>query len=367
VITPIPEDTSEDVADSEENGEEDTDKAEPTPTPVIVEQSIDATLDDYTAMYEEMRQLSYESSKSLLEVTGFFTVTDWLFDTSAEQTVSSTGMIVGSNSTEYLVLASLDRIKDANSVKIKFSDTAYVDATVLDYESELNIALLSVVIEDIPTIYRTALQVADLGESNTITVGTPVIALGNPNGYIDSMEVGIVTSRGSYANITDNRMELFTTDMDFNKNSDGIIINMRGRVVGWITRTVEDENNPDVSAIIGISKLIPIIYQMGYQQPRIYFGIYADDITTDIKQQHNITNGIYVSEVQADSPAFNAGLKNGDIILYINEQAILNTNNFYNTIASFKADDEITVTVLRTSGTTDREVILTVTLTEKVQ
>lgn len=366
-ITPIPENMGSDTADNEENGENDTEKVEVTPTPVIVEQSIDATLDDYSAMYEEIRQLSYESGKSLLEVTGFYTVTDWLFNTSAEQKVSSTGMIVGSNSTRYLVLVSLDRVKNANSVKIKFSDTTYVDATILDYETELNIALLSVMIEDIPTIYRSALQVADLGESNTLSVGTPVIALGNPNGYIDSMAVGIVTSRGSYANISDNRIELFTTDMEFNKNSDGIIINMRGRVVGWITRTLEDENNPEVSSAVGISKLVPIIYQMGYQQPRIYFGIYADDITTDVKQQHNITNGIYVSEVQADSPAFNAGVKNGDIILYINDQPILNTNNFYNTIGSFKADDEVTVSVLRTSGATDKEVQLKVTLIEKIQ
>lgn len=367
IITPIPDKQIEDVTDAEDETEEDPDDAEPTPTPVIVEQTIDATLNDYTAIYEDMRQMTYDTKKSLLEVASTFTVTDWLFGTSAEQTVSTTGMIVGSTPTDYLILVSLDRVKDANSVRIKFSDTSLIDATILDYEAELNIAVLSVTIEDIPMIYRKALQVANLGESNTISVGTPIIALGNPNGYIDSMEVGIVTSRGGFANITDNRMELFSTDMEFNSNSDGIIINMKGRVVGWITRTIKDENNTEISSVIGISKLLPIIYQMGNQEPRIYFGIIADDMPDDVKQQHNITNGIYVSGVQADSPAFDAGLKSGDIILSINDQAILNTNNFYNTIATFKPEDQITISALRTSGTTDRELTLTVTLTEKIQ
>lgn len=364
IITPIPEETIDDV---EEDTDEVAEDAVPTPTPVIVEQSIDATLEDYTSMYEEMRQMSYNSKKSLLEVASTFTVNDWLFGTSADQTVSTTGMIVGSTPTEYLILVSLDRVKEANNVKIKFSESSYIDTALVDYETELNIAILSVVIEDIPMIYRKALQVANLGESNTISVGTPIIALGNPNGYIDSMEVGIVTSRGSFANITDNRMELFSTDMEFNSKSDGIIINMKGRVIGWITRTIKDENNTEINSVIGISKLLPIIYRMGNQEPRVYFGIIADDMPQDVKQQHNITNGIYVSEVQPDSPAFIAGLKSGDIILYINDQAILNTNNFYNTIATFKPEDQITIRAIRTSGTTDRELLLTVTLTEKTQ
>ncbi len=378
-LTPEAEVTSIPVEDIEGQGNTEGDEgnegetsenvteAEPTPTPVIVEQTIDATLKDYIAIYDEMRQLTYETNKSLVEVASTFTVTDWLFNTSAEETVFTTVLIVASNSAEYLIMVSLDRIQDAKSIRIRFSDSAYVDAVPLDYESEINIALLSVTIADIPQIYRAALQVADLGESNTISVGTPVMALGNPNGYIDSMEVGIVTSRGSYANITDNRMELFNTDMEFNNKSDGVIVNMKGRIIGWITRTVKEKNNSDVSTVMGISKLIPLIYQMGYQQPRVYFGIIVDDMTTDVKNAHKITSGIYVSEVQADSPAFNAGIKNGDIILDIDDQPILNTNYFYNIISSYKPDNEVVVKLQRTTGATQKEVFVTVTLTEKMK
>ncbi len=339
----------------------------PTPTPVIVEQFIDATLDDYQTMYDEMRKLSYEAGKSIVEVTSTFTVTDWLFGTSAEQTVSSSGLIVGSNSTNYLILVSLDRVKDANNVRIKFSDTFYVNATIQDYETELNIALLTILIQDISATYRTGLKIADLGESNTVVAGSPVIAIGNPNGFMNSIEVGIVTSRGSYATITDNRMELFHTDMDFNKKSDGVIINLKGKVIGWITRTVKDDEIDGLSTVIGISKLNSLIHQMGNQKPRIYFGIMADDMTIDVKQEHNISNGIFISEVKVDSPAFEAGLKNGDIILAVNSMTIINTGNFYNAIASYKTGDQVVVKILRAIGANEKEMELTVTLANKVQ
>jgi S1-C subfamily serine protease len=302
--------------------------------------------------------LSYEANKSLVVVSSTFTVTDWLFGTSAEKTVDTTGLIIGNNNndTEFMILVSLDRVKDANNIRIKFSDTTYADAVLLDYETEVNVALLSVLKADISQSYLSGLQVADIGESNTIPIGSPVVAIGNPNGYIDSLEIGIVTSKGSYANITDNRVELFNTDIDFHENSDGIIINLKGKVVGWITRTLSDEDNEGLSSVVGISKLLPVIYQMAYQQPRIYFGIIAEDITSDVKQELSLTSGIFVSEVQADSPAFEAGLKNGDIILSIDEQSILGTNNFYNTIAANKAGDTITVKVLRTVGSSPKEI-----------
>ena len=358
--------TKEDGEVSENINEGNTEgsgQEEPINNTVI--QKIDAGLEDYTSIYNEIRMLINEVDKSLVNVTSSYQVDDWFG--ASEKTIHTTGVIVASNTTDYLILVSLDRVQEAESVKIKFSDTTYVEAVLLDYEAELNIALLSLSMEDIPELYRNALKVAEFGESYGITVGNPVIALGNPNGHINSMDVGIVTSKGSYASITDNRIELFNTDMEDNENTDGVIINLEGKIVGLITRTLKDDLNEGLSTAIGISKIKPIIIKMGYQVPRIYFGIKADDMTEDIKRQHSITSGIYINEVLADSPAFKAGLRDGDIIINVNDQAILNTNNFYNIITSYQVGQKLKVKLKRTTGNTEKEKNITVVLEEKVQ
>ncbi len=349
--------------DTKPDDRDDTETTQPTIVNPII-QKIDARVEDFTDMYSEIREVAYEASKSLVYVNCNMTVFD-IFGNSVEKTINTSGVIVANNNADYLILVSLDRVKEANSVQIKFSDTVYVDAALQDYESELNLALLAVAIKDIPQIYLNGLQVADLSKPYTITVGTPVLALGNPNGHTGSMDIGIISSRGSWANITDNRIELFNTNMINNAYSDGAIINLNGEFIGLITRTLSEDVNEELCTAIDISNITSYILQLSNQEPRIYFGIKADDMTELIKKENDVTEGIYVNEVQSDSPAFEAGLKNGDIILTVDEHVILNTNYFYKIIADCKAGDELAVKIKRMTANGFKEMDLTVKLAEK--
>lgn len=372
-ITPVSFPTQHpDGTDSEEANSQVTPTAVPkyvetpvkaTPDPVI--QKIDAGIKDFTNMYSEIHKIAYEMNKSQLYITSTFTVFD-IFGNEVEKTIDTSGIIVANNNTDFLVLVSLDGVQDAKSIKVKF-DTTYIDAEVQDYESELNLALLAVAIKDIPKISLNELQIADLGESYSIAVGNPVIALGNPNGHFGSMDVGIISSKGSWADVTDNRIDLFNTNMDSNAYSDGVIVDMNGLVIGWITRTLREDVNEELNTAIGISELKPVIEQMANQNPRIYFGIKTDDLTEDAKQEHELQNGIFVSEVLSESPAFDAGLKNGDIILSVSDQIVLSTNNFYSTISGFKDGQEVAVKIKRSAGSVEKEITLSVVMAEKVQ
>lgn len=332
--------------------------------PVI--QKITADLTDLQSMSDEIHKMTLNVDKSIVDITCTFPVVDW-FNKSVDKTVDTTGVIVADNTADYLILVSLDRVKDANSIKLKFSDTAYVDAAIQDYESELNLALLAVAKEDIPSIYLNNLQVAELSETYLAAVGSPVVALGSPNGHPDSMDVGIITSKGSWADITDNKIELFNTNIEDNTESDGIIVNLDGKIVGIITRTLKEDDNKDISTVIGISKIKSYIEKMANQKPRIYFGIKADDLIDSAKQEHDVSNGIYVNEVLADSPAFKAGMKSGDIIMSVDDDNVLNVNSFYYMISSLAPDTQITVKVKRTSGTEDKDMDIKVVLGEKPQ
>lgn len=334
------------------------------PDTVIQQITKDADIEDYINMNNEIRKIANEANKSLLNISSNFTVYD-LFGNEVEKTINTSGVIVANNGTDFIVLVSLDNVQNANSIKVKFSDMVYVDAHIQDYESELNLAILAVGLKDVPKIYQDVYKVAVPGESYTLTVGTPVIALGNPNGHLGSMDIGIITSKGSWADVTDNRIDLFNTNMDSNAYSDGIIVNLEGQMVGLITHNLRDGINEELCTVIGISELLPIIEQMSNKEPRVCFGIKADDMTIDAKKDYEIENGIYVKEVLSVSPAFDAGIKNGDIILSVNDQTVVSIDNFYRILLNYKIGDQLSVKIKR--GSTLKEHDLIVTLAEKVK
>lgn len=329
----------------------------------VIYQSIDADVDDFKKIYNDIRNIANKSSKSLVTVSGIVEGKD-VFGNPTEKKTTTCGLVVADANEELTIVVSLDRIKDASKVKLELSATEYAEAELLAYDEDLNLAIVTVKLENIHKMYLTSIGVAKLGESYTVTVGNPVLALGCPNGYQGSMDIGIITSRDSAINIVDNKIELFNTNMQFSDNGDGVIINMQGEVVGLITRTLKEGNNKKLSTAIGISKIRPIILSMANQTPRIYFGIVAEDMTKEAWQVYSINNGIYINEVRSDSPAFTAGLKSGDIILKIDDKDINSVYNFNTVLSGYKPGDKVEITIKRTSGT-DKDMKLSVVLAEK--
>jgi S1-C subfamily serine protease len=336
------------------------------PDTVIIERPpIDADIDDYRSIYDELRKLSLDVEKSLVTVVSINDETDVWFGTNVELVHETSGLIFHNDGINLLILVSYDRIKDADAIKIQFSDNFTVDAVIQDYEKELNLAMLAVPLESIPVTYMGSLQVAKLGESYTLSVGSPILALGSPNGHTGSMEAGMISGRNSYAYITDNKLDLFNTDITDHPNSDGVIVNMKGEVIGLITRTLKGEQNEGLSTAVGISKIRLILGNMVNKIPRNYVGVKTLDMPEAAKQEYKVDNGIYVNEVIEDSPAFEAGILNGDIILQIDDNTVLNTNSFFNFISSYVPEDEVQVKILRTTGSTQREMDIKLILSAK--
>jgi len=352
----LPANTKEDNGQAEDGRE---DKSQQ----VMVE-TISADIDDFIAIYNDLKKLSYDTEKSILTVSSIIQGKDW-FGNPIEKKICTTGIVMDNSDNQLKLLVSLDRVKDASSIKIEFNDSASVDAVLLDYETELNLAVISVNITDIPVKFYDDITVARLGESYSLAVGTPIMALGNPNGYTSSIDIGIITSKGSTVSITDNELDLFHTNMIFNSESDGVIVNLKGEIIGIITRTLKDGTNKDISTVIGISKIKSYIEKMLSQTSRIYCGVIAENLPQTAKNEYNVVNGVYVYEVIKDSPAFNAGLMSGDIILNVEDRNIYNMNIFYGTISEYEPGTEVTFKIKRTSVSTDKILDLKVILDAK--
>jgi S1-C subfamily serine protease len=330
----------------------------------VIYKSIDADIEDYVTILSEIKELSNEAARSILTVSCIVEDKDW-FDNPIEKKVNTSGIVVKNNGTSLLLLVSLDRVKEANSIKVEISESTSVEAVLHDYESELNLAILAVNAADIPARLLGDIKVANLGESYALTVGSPIIALGNPSGYISSMDIGIITSKGSTISITDNELDLFNTNMTFTKDSDGVIVNFKGEVIGLITRTLKQNINKELSTVLGITRVKPYIERMVNQKSRIYCGIVAENLPESVMLEHNVKSGIYVYEVKTDSPAFNAGIRSGDIILGVGDGFISNMNNFYRVINEYEPGTEVVFKVKRSN--TDKEIELKVVIAEKKQ
>ncbi|MBE5960788.1 MAG: PDZ domain-containing protein [Lachnospiraceae bacterium] len=344
----------------------------PTPEPeeekqeevTVVEQKVDATIADYEKVVNEIKRVATSVSYSLVTVTAVENGVDW-FNDAYETRKDTSGIVIGENKIDLLILTNFDRIQNADKIEITFGSTTTVSAELWEYDEDCNLAVVAVPLKDIPSQQLSQIKTAVLGESYSITVGTPIIALGNPNGYAGSMEIGMITSKGSIIYTTDNKLELFNTDITDNENSDGIIVNMKGEIIGIITRTLREDVNQQLSTAIGISRLKGLIEKMANKEERVYFGIRGEDVPLSVLQEQNLENGIYVNEVLADSPAFKAGIKQGDIITSINDTNVVSITNFANILNTLEPKQIVKVSINRNLKNEMKEMSFQVTLQKK--
>ena len=181
--------------------------------------------------------------------------------------------------------------------------------------------------------------------------------------------MGIITI-DKQMSITDSELDLFNTNMVFNNESDGIIINFKGEIIGLITRTLNKDSKTEQGTILGISKVKSYIHRMVNQTPRVYCGVIAENLTELAKIEHDVPRGVYVYDVMTDSPAYKGGLMSGDIILNVSSRVIANMNNFYSAISEYEPGDVVVLKVKRTSVSSSNksnEIKLRITLDKKKQ
>lgn len=301
-------------------------------------------------------------NRSVVTVSSVINGVDW-FDNPSELKDATSGLMIARTDASLFLLSAYDRISDANSIQVTFSNGNTVEAQLSGYDKETGLAVLSVALADIPSSIRKNLEPVALGDSYYAKPGTPVLALGSPNGQVYSMDFGMVSSDFIDRYITDNKLELFYTSMLSAEAGEGAIVDLKGRILGIITHS--EDKDTDFCTAMGISRLKPLIEKLINNESRASLGVIVNDIPSEYKESISIENGIYISTVNNNSPALDAGLKSGDIILRVDDYDITGVAMFSNLISSHRPKDSITLSIYRTSRADDREMKVTVTLGKK--
>lgn len=239
---------------------------------------------------------------------------------------------------------------EAVEVSVLFSDESELEAKIIAFDRETDIAVLKV--------DETNLTPAKFGDSNDIRIGELVIAIGNPLGFdlFGSVTSGIVSALDRQIAINDKNMNLIQTDAAINSgNSGGPLVNSCGQVIGINSAKMSSSYSSSAS-IEGLGFAIPIteaktiiddLINYKYVKGRPKIGIGTRDVTETISSYYNIPMGVFVASVEEGSSAEFAGIEVGDVIIGIQGEPV-STSEELNTIKNkYKAGEEITLTITR--------------------
>lgn len=309
----IPDDHTEEAVQTEPAVSEQT-----TPETIMVENEI--TLEDYGVLFAQLRGLSKEVRRSVVTVTALSNDIDW-FNEAYESRGQASGMIIGDNGVELLILTKYNEIENCDGMQVTFVDDTVVAAALKKYDVTTGLAVISVNLSDISDETGAKILKATLGNSKRLEAGTPIMAIGQADGNEDSLKIGTLTSVNNRQSVVDAEYTILATDMTKNAGADGILVNLKGEVIGIIQDQYVAQSMQDVLSAYAISDIKSLLEHLSNNQDVTYLGVSGVSVTLEA-QSTGVPEGIYVTEVELDSPAMRGGIQSGDVLQAINGQKI---------------------------------------------
>ena len=279
------------------------------------------TVDDYQHIQNELYAIGNSANKSIVTITSVQSDTDW-FNNSYEIEGQGAGAIVADENGELLILTEKKAISKAERISVTFINDAAAEAELKKYDGNTGIAILSVDKSQLDSATLSAITVAQIGNFNTVSKGQIVLALGSPLGTSYSILSGSITSRGNEITTLDNNYSVFTTDIVGSKNGSGILINVNGEIVGLIMQDYSSAGASNTLTAVAISEVSELLNLLMAGEDIPYLGISGTTVTDKIADKYTVPKGVYVKEVEMDSPAMLAGIQSGDVIISLDGEEI---------------------------------------------
>lgn len=298
-----------------------------------------------TATIAKKVQPSVVGIKVEYAVNSFFNQTSTMSASGSGIIISSDGYILTNN---HIVNSSSNssyyEISKATSVKVYlYGDSTAYDATIVGTDSLTDLAVIK--------IDKTDLPAAELGDSDSVEVGSFAMAIGNPLGLDNSVTLGTVSAVNREVTDSDGKKyTLIQTDAAINSgNSGGALVNSYGQVIGINTLKLSGDGVEGIGFAIPINSTKNISTQLikDGKIKRPYIGIGGKDIDESISKYYNLPIGVYVQSVEDFSSAQKAGLKVGDVITAIDGTTITTMDELNEIKYSHSIGDTVTLKIVR--------------------
>ena len=239
-------------------------------------------------------------------------------------------------------------VEGAKTVKVTLNDDTAYDATIVGTDNKNDIAIIK--------IDATGLTPAIVGDSTTLTVGSEVIAIGNPLGELrGTATAGIISATNRTIEVEGQTMTLVQTDAAISPgNSGGGLFDASGKLIGIVNAKVSDSRAEGLGFAIPVNSVLDEISDLlnyGYVTGRPYLGVSTQDVTLRSRNRmwyySDGTRCVLVEKVVSGSAAEKAGIQAGDLILKLEDKAISSGDELSSAIGNYKPGDTVTLTLQR--------------------
>ena len=305
----------------------------------------ESSLKNYEALYQDMLGVTEKPKQALVTVIGITNQMDY-FNQNYENQQQISGLIVADNEQDLFILTEYRIVENVERIQVTFWDETMVDATYQRHDPSTGLTIVKVDESKLDEGTRNGLAVAPLGSSYLVSQGDPVVAVGSPVGYSDSIAYGVVTSVTNKISALDNEYNLLTTDILGSTDGSGILVNLDGEIVGIIAQSYSAKGNNVVTGI-AISQIKKLIENLSNNVSRAYIGIRGQDVTEELSDKTGIPKGVLISRVADDSPAMMAGMKEYDVIVKLGEHKVETIKQYHEQLGKYSTGDVVTVTAMR--------------------
>ena len=314
------------------------------PEPVVVEdeEGQPQIKKDYDTLMQSLRTKVDDVQKSVViiqESTEGLNYENYIEN--RENVTSTAGLIVAYVNSRYIILTSKKYTDNTADISVKVNDNEY-KAVYVCSDSNTGISIISVDAEQMSEDDRTSIEVSVLSNSYILNKGELVIAAGNIYGTDGAVDYGTITNISSYS-LIDNNVDIFETNLTAKDEDYAFLFNSDGNVVG-----ISVHSNKDVKLkFMGISDLKGTIENMINRQEIMYFGIKAENVDNELADKYSLTTGIYILAVEQESPAYQAGLQTGDVIVEVNGEECLTMQKLNEKLYRCQSGQSVNVLVKR--------------------
>lgn len=315
---------------------------------------------------------------SVQEIPSFFGYSSHQYKSAS----TGSGIIVGDNDDELLIATNNHVVDGATTLSVCFigDDVANaetetvnagdngdlnvedaVSAKIKGTDADNDLAVVAVKKSDIPEDTLNQIKIAQIGSSDDLAVGQQVVAIGNALGYGQSVTSGWISALNRTISTDDgtNSTGLIQTDAAINPgNSGGALLNMKGELIGINSAKYADSAVEGMGYAIPISKAKPILEELMNRETREkvdsskkgYLGVSLANLTTEAIEMYNMPTGAFVRSVEDDSPAQEAGICKGDIIVKFDGQKVSDGDNLLDKLQYYKSGEKIEAVIARATN-----------------
>lgn len=265
---------------------------------------------------------------------------------------SGSGIIIGQNDTELLVVTNNHVVEGSSTLTVFFADGASVEAQIKGTDADIDLAIVAVPLTGISDETLDSIKVATLGDSDTLAVGEPAIAIGNALGYGQSVTYGIISAIDREIEGFDS--ELIQTDAAINPgNSGGALLNSNGEVIGINTVKVSADAVEGMGYAIPISDVNDIINDLMNRETREKvdeakrgtIGIQGISVDEQTSQLYGLPQGVQISELIKGGAAEKARIPKKSIITKFDGTRIKSMDDLQGQLEYYKAGEKVEIVV----------------------